>query len=272
VKILVTGHHGFIGQNMVRALTDHRVTTYEWGDPWPRLAGLDWVIHLGAISSTTERDVERIMRQNFDFSRDLLDACIELKINFQYASSASVYGLSRDFRESSPPDPRTPYAWSKWLFERHCRGRIGHARDKNIVIQGFRYFNVYGIGEDHKGSQASPVHQFRLQAETKGEITLFVPEPGEPDYARDFVPVEQIVDYHQRFWGVPESGVWNIGTGQARTFRSIAESFAVPVREQALPVHLKPGYQTWTCADMTHTQKTLEKYRITVQRSDCLGR
>ena len=63
MKILVTGHRGFIGQNMIAALKDHAVTTHEWGDPWPRLAGLDWVIHLGAISSTTERDVEKIMRR-----------------------------------------------------------------------------------------------------------------------------------------------------------------------------------------------------------------
>ena len=266
MKILVTGHRGFIGQNMVTALKDHVVTTHEWGDPWPRLAGLDWVIHLGAISSTTERDVERIMRQNFDFSCDLLDACIELRVNFQYASSASVYGLGGDFRESAAPDPRTPYAWSKWLFERHCRGRSAHARDKNIVIQGFRYFNVYGPGEEHKGSQASPFTQFRYQAQKLGEITLFVPPSGEPEYARDFVPVEQIVAYHQLFWGVPESGVWNIGTGQPCTFRSIAESFAVPVKERSLPEHLQSGYQAWTCADMTRTHQTLGNYSITAQR------
>ena len=257
MNILVTGHGGFIGGHMFRALEQqgHRVTGHEWGDAWPRLAGLDWVVHIGAISSTTERDVERVMRQNFDFSRDLLDACIELGINFQYSSSASIYGQGQDFRESAAPDPRTPYAWSKWLFERHCRGVIPRAQQKNMVIQGFRYFNVYGPeGEAHKGSQASPFYQFQQQAREQGQIRLF---QNSEKYLRDFVSVSHVISTQMKFFRVQESGVWNIGTGQTRSFRSVAETLQCPIVEIPMPPELALHYQTYTCADMTKTNQTL---------------
>lgn len=260
MNILVTGHRGFIGSHMFRTLQEygHHVTGFDWGDAWPRLARTDWVVHLGAISSTTERDVERVMRQNFDFSRDLLDACIELGVNFQYASSASVYGLGQDFRESALPDPRTPYAWSKWLFERHSRSMLSRAQQKNIVIQGFRYFNVYGPeGEDHKGSQASPYYQFQLQAREQGRIHLF---QNSENYQRDFVPVSEVIETQLKFFKVRESGVWNIGTGRARSFRSVAESFRCPIVEISMPPQLLSSYQTYTCADMTKTHATLSKW------------
>jgi len=257
MKILVTGHRGFIGGHMLRRLEQlgHIVTTHEWGDPWPRLAGLDWVMHIGAISSTTERDVERVMRQNFDFSRDLLDACIELGIDFQYSSSASVYGMGTDFRETAPPDPRTPYAWSKWLFERHCRTMISRAREKQMVIQGFRYFNVYGPeGEDHKGSQASPFYQFEKQAREQGRIRLF---ENSEHYRRDFISVHQVIDTQIRFLQVRDSGVWNIGTGETRSFRDIADTFGCDIQEIPMPPELIPHYQKFTCADMTKTDAAL---------------
>lgn len=260
MKILVTGHRGFIGSHMWHALEQqgHTVTTHEWGDHWPRLFGLDWVMHIGGISSTTERDVEKIMRQNFDFSRDLLEACIELGINFQYSSSASIYGMGTDFRETAPPDPRTPYAWSKWLFERHCRAMTPRARDKKKVIQGFRYFNVYGPeGEEHKGAQASPFYQFQQQARDLGHIRLF---ENSERYLRDFVPVQEVVDTQIKFLQVKESGVWNIGTGQARSFREVAETFSCEIQEIPMPPALVSQYQTYTCADMTKTRNTLAKW------------
>lgn len=254
MKILLTGHRGFIGGHIYRQLSQHDVQTYEWGDPWPRLAGLDWVIHVGAISSTTEKDVERVLSQNLDFSRDLLDACIELGINFQYASSASVYGLNRDCRETAPVDPRTPYAWSKYLFERYAQQVQSRADRKNCRVQGFRYFNVYGTGEEHKGSQASPYTQFRQQAERDGQIKVF---RGSEAFWRDFVPVETVVDTHLRFFDVQESGVWNVGTGEVTSFYQVAASFAVPITEIDMPPHLIHSYQTYTCADLSKLRKSL---------------
>ena len=156
MKILITGYKGFIGQNMVNALKDeHELSFYEWGDQVPEFEGLDWCIHLGAISSTNEKNVEKVMRQNHDFSCMLLVACQINKVNLQYASSASVYGMGPNFSEDGELSPQSPYAWSKYLFDRHVKSQ----KFDNIIVQGFRYFNVYGPHEDHK-DQPSPHHKF----------------------------------------------------------------------------------------------------------------
>jgi len=105
MNILITGYKGFIGQNMVEALSGHNLSLLELGDPIPRLHGLDWVVHLGANSSTTETNVEKIMAQNYDFSIELLNRCNVADVNLQYSSSASVYGLKTEFSEDSPVDP-----------------------------------------------------------------------------------------------------------------------------------------------------------------------
>lgn len=253
MKILVTGNRGFIGGHLARVLGEsHEVSTFEWGEPLPTVQGLDWVVHVGAISSTTFDNVEQIMLQNVDFSLWLYDQCQQHGVNMQWASSASVYGLGRDFAETAPVDPRTPYAWTKYIVERHMACNPA----SNIVTQGFRYFNVYGPGEEHKGSQASPHTQFRLQAQ-KGEIRVF---RNSHNFHRDFVPVQTVVDYHQRFFNVRESGVFNIGTGQTQSFRQIAEKFGVPIREILMPPQLNHSYQTYTCADMSKTLETLARY------------
>ena len=123
MKILLTGYKGFIGSHMLTALlaAGHIVKVYEWGDPLPNVEGLDWVVHIGAISSTTERDVAKVMTQNYDFSVDLYEECRKHNVKFQFSSSASVYGLNKEFKEDSPVDPRTPYAWSKYMFERYMQ-------------------------------------------------------------------------------------------------------------------------------------------------------
>lgn len=248
MKILVTGHKGFIGSNMIKMLDGHIVSTYHWGDPLPNVEGLNWVIHMGAISSTTERNVEKIMVQNYDFSCWLLNQCIEKNVNFQYSSSASVYGLKTDFREDAPVDPRTPYAWTKYLFERFSN------RKEHIIIQGFRYFNVYGPGEEEKGDQASPFYKFKKQAEETGQVKVF---EGSRTFKRDFVPVETVCKTHLDFLNVKESGVFNIGTGIATSFYDVAKTFTDNIVEIPLPNILKDSYQEYTCADMTKTNKAL---------------
>lgn len=250
MKILVTGSKGFIGSNMVKMLEGHDVHTFNWGEPLPKIEGLDWVIHMGAISSTTERNVEKIMLQNYDFSCWLLNACIAHSVNFQYSSSASVYGLGTEFVETSPVDPRTPYAWTKYLFERFAN------QPSDILIQGFRYFNVYGPGEEHKGDQASPFHKFKKQAEENGCVKVF---ENSQHYRRDFVPVEQVCKTHIDFFDVDESGVWNLGTGTPMSFYDVAKQFTDNIIEIPLPDILKDSYQEFTCADMTKTNNSLGK-------------
>lgn len=253
MKILLTGHKGFIGHNMLKALSNHDVTTYEWGDTLPEVKGHDWVVHIGAISSTTERDVDKVMNQNYDFSCMLLDECIKHNINFQYSSSASVYGLVSDFRETSFVDPRTPYSWSKYMFERYAQ-----KQKADIHIQGFRYFNVYGPNEDHKGDQSSPHHKFKKQYEQTGKVKVF---ENSERYCRDFIHVDKVCDMHIDFFDVKESGIWNVGTGKPTSFMDVAKLFTTNIETIPMPDILKDSYQKYTCADMTKTHDTLRKYK-----------
>jgi ADP-L-glycero-D-manno-heptose 6-epimerase len=252
VKILLTGHKGFIGSHLLHALEKkgHDVHTYEWGEILPPVNWFEWVIHVGAISSTTESDVEKIMRQNVDFTIRLYEQCRIFGVKFQFASSASVYGLKTQFQETSPVDPRTPYAWSKYLCERYIENnRIAD------TSQIFRYFNVYGPeGEEHKGSQASPFCQFKKQSEENGVIKVF---QNSENYHRDFIHVSEVVDYHIRFLETDASGIFNIGTGTTKSFLDVARTFNVPIQKIEMPVKLKHSYQKYTCADMTKTKNTL---------------
>jgi len=231
---------------MVNALKDdHELSLYEWGEDPPDFEGLDWCIHLGAISSTAETDVEKVMRQNHDFSCMLLMACQLNKVNLQYASSASVYGLVSNFKEDSPPSPQSPYAWSKYLFDRHVKSQ----NFEKIRVQGFRYFNVYGPHEDHK-DQPSPHYKFTKQAKETGVIKLF---EGSENFRRDFIPVSEVVNVHKKFFNVTESGIWNVGTGRPQSFQHIAETIAegmeAKIEYVPMPENLKSQYQTYTCAD-----------------------
>lgn len=253
MKILVTGYKGFIGSNMYKRLKElgHEVTGFEWGEEFPGY-DYDTVMHFGAISSTTERDVDKVMRQNYDFSVWLLETCNRFGIKLQYSSSASVYGLNREFKEDSPVDPRTPYAWSKYMFERYAR-----SKKWGITVQGFRYFNVYGPGEDHKGDQASPYHKFTQQVKQHNKIDLFI---GSGTHYRDFVPVEYVMDVHLKFLYIQESGIWNVGTGTPKSFLDVAKEVSYDTTELnffPMPEHLHASYQYYTCADMDKIRKTL---------------
>jgi len=252
LKILITGHLGFIAKHFIKELSDHDLSFYEWGETFPNLKGLDWVIHCGAISSTTEQDIDKIKKQNFEFSCWLLQQCIQYSVNLQYSSSASVYGLNKEFKETSPVDPRTPYAWSKYLFE-----QIALNTKAPILVQGFRYFNVYGSGEGHKGKQASPYTQFKQQAQKNGVITVF-----DTNACRDFICVNDVVTTQIKFLNINQNGIWNIGTGTTRSFISIAQDIAkeydAKIKIVPLPKVLEQSYQTYTCADMSKTKKALE--------------
>ena len=144
---------------------------------------------------------------------------------------------------------RNPYAWTKYLFERYVRNN-----PRDIIAQGFRYFNVYGPeGEEHKGNQASPFYKFKRQAEDTGRVEVFAGQSAE----RDFVHVSRIVDVHTKMLNVIESGIWNIGTGRTITFRQIAEQYTSNIVDVPMPDVLKSSYQYYTCADITKLKQTL---------------
>jgi ADP-L-glycero-D-manno-heptose 6-epimerase len=251
MKILVTGYKGFIAPHVIAALHGHEVDVYEWGEKYPSVLTYDWVIHIGAISSTTERDIDKLMIQNYEFSKELFDECKTFGVNLQFSSSASVYGLGNDFSETAPVDPRNAYAWTKYLFERYAMQNMG-----GNTVQIFRYFNVYGSGEDHKGNQASPYSQFERQYNATGKVKVFL---NSEDYRRDFIPVERVAELHRKFLDIPESGIWNFGTGTTKSFLDVAKTFTDNIEYIDMPEQLKCSYQTYTCSDTRKLDHTLSR-------------
>lgn len=253
MKILVTGHEGFIGQNMMKWLANqgHEVEGYEWNEGvLPNIEGFDWVVHLGAISSTTERDVEKIMTQNYEFSYRLLMLCNQHKVNMQYASSASVYGDAEPdtelgYSEECPVAPKSPYAWSKYLFDRLVLKSLDQL---SIKVQGFRYFNVYGPGEDHKGEQASLWHKWNKGS---GPFDIF---EGSEEIKRDFIHIDDVchLQYMTMLLQSP-SGIYNVGTGRPVAIGRIAAVYehlkGKKFNVVPMPDKLKSQYQYYTCAN-----------------------
>lgn len=253
MRILLTGYKGFIGQNMVKALADHDLVLYEPEDGEYTLEGIDRVLHLGAITDTTCTDWPALVRYNYQFSIDLINRCQVRRIPIQIASSASVYGVKNTtFRESDTCRPANLYAESKYMVEQYAN-RI----KPKAPIQLFRYFNVYGEHEDHKGNQASPYHKFRQQAKT-GVIKVF---EGSNHYYRDFIPCKTIINLHKKFFDIEESGVWNFGTGKVISFLEIAEDIAeitgAHILEIPIPSTLQGKYQKYTKANLSKLTKTL---------------
>ena len=258
-RVLITGAGGFIGGTLA-AYLEHRgytVTRFDinLGDSgMPNLMNQDAVIHLGANSSTTETDLQKILDQNFEFSAMLYEMCEMLEIKFQYASSASVYGTSRSFKESDFCKPLSPYAFSKYMFD--C-----WLMNQNYPYQGFRYFNVYGLGEDKKGDQASPVFKFIKQALSSGEIKIF---ENSEKYKRDFICVEDVCEVHYRMLNNPASGIFNVGTGNPVSFRDVADIVKAnahcEITEIPMPKELKGQYQKFTKSDNSKILEIIGEY------------
>ena len=255
MRIFITGVEGFIGQNFIRSLPDDWiVSSYDIKDNpnlRPRdldIKGNDWVIHFGALSSTTETDAQKVMDLNLAWSIELAEECEKYGVNLQWSSSASVYGNKYRFPvdEQLKCKPLNLYAQSKYLFEEYMKS-VNH----NIIWQGFRYFNVYGPYEDHKGSQASPYTQFAKQARETGVIKVF---EGSENYKRDFIHVDRIIDLHHKMLKVKENGIFNMGTGSPRSFLDVARDVALfynaKIEEIPFPDHLIDHYQKYTHANM----------------------
>jgi len=286
--IIVTGGAGFIGSNIVKGLNQRGykdilvVDNLSNGVKFKNLADCDIadymdkedfltylsyseefdrpikaIFHEGACSSTTEWDGRYMMRNNYEYSKLLLDYCLDWKIPFIYASSAAVYGDGKTFKEAREYElPLNVYGYSKFLFDQYVREILPKAESQ---IAGFRYFNVYGPRESHKGSMASVAfHQFN-QLPKEGHVKLFegCDGYGNGEQRRDFVFVGDVVKVNLWFLDNPtKSGIFNVGTGHSETFNAVANAVVKyygrgHIEYIPFPEHLRGRYQSFTQADIS---------------------
>ncbi len=294
-RIIVTGGAGFIGANVVRGLNARGVDDIvvvdrlRDGAKWRNLLGLrvedvvdkddfrldvregalaadiDAVIHLGACSSTTETDADYLLDNNYRYTRELCEWCLEEGIRFIYASSAATYGdgaLGYSDEDAATPAlaPLNMYGFSKQLFDLWA---LRH--DHLDGIAGLKFFNVYGPHEDHKGDMRSVVHKAHGQILAGGRVDLFKsyrPEFADGGQVRDFIDVRDAVDVVLWLLDHPQiNGLFNCGTGEARSWNDLATAvFAALGREPRIdyiemPDHLRGKYQYHTQADLAKLRR-----------------
>lgn len=189
------------------------------------------ILHQGACSNTLEDDGRYMMDNNFTYSKELLHFAVEQGVPLVYASTAAVYGLSEKFSETPENErPLNVYGYSKLVFDNYLRCLMPQIKS---TVVGLRYFNVYGPREQHKGLMASVIHRFTKQLKDTGTIRMFQGSGGYRDgeQRRDFVFVKGLAKINLFFGGLlPEStktpvqAVVNAGTGEARTFKAVAEA------------------------------------------------
>ena len=310
MRVVVTGAAGMIGGNLVQGLnaigiddviavddlTDGakyrnllgaRLSDYfDKRDFYPRFARgefgkVDAVLHQGACSDTMEHDGRFMLDSNYRCSKDLLDACQAQGTRLLYASSAAVYGGSGTFREDPAfEQPLNVYGYSKLLFDNVVRRMLqAQANAATTQVAGFRYFNVYGPREQHKGRMASVAfHHFNQFRET-GKVRLFGDYGGYAPgrQSRDFVFVDDVVAVNLWFLQHPQaSGIFNLGSGVAQPFNDVAVAVLNAARglkgEAALPLEslvqqglieyipfpdaLEGKYQCFTQADLAGLRTT----------------
>ena len=242
--IILTGSKGFIGKKFLEKLSGKNVIEVEKNDAQDFCQNFtEWnkvklIIHQGAISSTTCTDIELLINTNVAFTEWLFKQAIKYKIPVKYASSASVYGNTSD-----TINPLNYYAITKVITDYWVQDNM----DRFELVQGFRYFNVYGKGEDHKGDQASPVSKFTKQVKDTGALKLF---EGSDKFLRDFICVDDIVDIVLN--NDKPSGIYDLGTSNPTSFQEVgelvAEKYNGIIKYIPFPEHLKGKYQTYTCA------------------------
>jgi len=253
MNVIVTGAAGFIGSNIVKALNERGMTRIiavdnlskaekfknlvdceiaDFVDKHDFIARIqaghydgeiDAILHQGACSDTMETDGRYMMENNYRYSQILLDWSLDQDVQFLYASSAATYGGGSVFREEREHEgPLNVYGYSKFLFDQVVRQRLPQAGSQ---VVGFRYFNVYGPREQHKGRMASVAFHHFNQFRAEGKVRLFEGTHGfgNGEQRRDFVYVGDVVKVNMWFLDHPEqSGIFNLGAGRAQCFNDVA--------------------------------------------------
>jgi ADP-L-glycero-D-manno-heptose 6-epimerase len=292
MSIIVTGGAGMIGSNIIEGLNksghndiivvDHlkngekfrNISDLDISDYYDKkdfislikdrndFGQIDAVYHEGACSNTLEWDGQYMMENNYEYSKVLLHYCLDRKIPFFYASSAATYGDSTVYKEN--PENENPiniYGYSKYLFDQYVRR---HESSFESQVVGFRYFNVYGPKEQHKGSMASVAFHFNNQIETGENPKLFEGSGGfdNGEQRRDFIFVGDVVKVNLWMMAHSEvSGIFNIGTGNSQSFNEVANSVINyhgkgEINYIPFPDELKDNYQSFTEADLTKLRTT----------------
>lgn len=293
--IILTGGAGFIGTNVLVGLNDigksdilivdninktqkwqhlvgrsfydyiHKNNFWEWMEACPRLE-IEAIIHLGACSDTTEDDFDYFMENNVHYSQKIWEFCAERNIPLIYASSAATYGdgikrFSDDHFQISKLRPINAYGFSKQLFD------LWVLKQKKTPPRwyGLKFFNVYGPYEDHKGRMASVVFHAFPQARDHGHIRLFKshkPEYEDGEQKRDFIYVKDVVDVILFLLnGNATSGIYNVGTGQRRSFNDLAKAvfqameLEVNIEYFNMPERLLSRYQYFTEAEIAKLRR-----------------
>lgn len=292
---VVTGGAGFIGSNIVAALDERGdddiviCDRLRSGEKWRNVArhelddivaperlfdflsahekSVKVIFHMGAISSTTEVDADRIISNNFSLSMALWEWCVLHDVRFIYASSAATYGDGAEgFDDEATREalarlsPLNAYGWSKHLFDRRVIRRIYSHRPVPPQWGGLKFFNVYGPNEYHKGGQQSVVAQIYPQANDNNPAHLFrshrhgIADGGQ---LRDFIYVDDVVDVIMWLLDHPEvNGLFNVGTGKARSFLDLASAVYRALGKEPriefvdTPLNIREKYQYFTEAKM----------------------
>lgn len=294
--IVVTGGAGFIGSNIVAKLEecgykDIVVVDYLGSEEkWKNIAkrelaaiiapedmfgyinkhkqDITAIVHMGAISATTEKDVDLIIRSNFKLSWDLWEFCRDNDKQFIYASSAATYGNGdngfedrEDLSFLNELRPLNPYGWSKALFDRKVAREIKEQRKTPKQYVGLKFFNVYGPNEYHKGGQKSVIAHIFPQVKNDEEVKLFKSynhQYKDGQQLRDFVWVGDIADVIIfMLKNIHVNGLFNVGSGRARPFYDLAKSTWEAMGKEPkigykdMPEELKDKYQYFTQANIT---------------------